>query len=407
MTIFGIIWMAIIVYCFFSKDIEKMLFLALTSMIFQSTNMIVINEISMGPQIVTCTFFLIKCILIRKEWSKISINKINIGATMIICSVIISSLINNTLGKNILKIVQLIIYMLTFFNVSYFYKFIEIKNITKFLKNLTVFVLSIGIIQILSSGSIIQRIPVISELFFNERAQNIYYWHNNYFRLTSVFMEPSYCGCFLVGVFFYFCSIYKSNDIRMLILLIATLIGIIMTQSTTAYLSVFIVSIIFLIWGKNKYVKRILISSVVIFMVLMILFGSNLLDKVIFSKANSGSSLTRTNWNQNAIEAFKKSKIIGIGYKNLRASSIIYSILGELGIVGLISYIFFNFQIYKKIFKTKKSEIVGLSYSIVAITICQIISCPDLDLCIYWLFLDLVSLSGMKFKNREAFDEKR
>lgn len=400
MTIFGVLWLIIIISCFFRKSIKFLLFITLFSMILQSTNVISYNGIMIGPQVITCFSFILRCILIKKDRSIIRINKIKIGLFLVFLSVILSSIINDSLVLNLLKIIQLAIYMITFLCIANISDKIDKDFIELFIKKTTIFILILGVIQILSSGNIIPRISIINNLFFNDTSLDVYYWHENYLRITSTFMEPSYCGSFLVASFFYFISIYKKNK-KNVILLISIFLEIILTQSTTAYASLVICGILFIIFSKNRQIKRIILPISIFVIFILFLFAYNLLDTVIFSKASSGSALTRGYWNKNAIKAFQTSRLFGIGYKNLRGSSIIYSLLGEIGIFGLISYLFFNLEICKQLLKKIELGSIGIRFSILSIIICQFISCPDLDLCVYWMFLYLAALSGIYLSNKK------
>ena len=125
----------------------------------------------------------------------------------------------------------------------------------------------------------------------------------------------------------------------------------------------------------------------------------DLLDSVVFSKSESGSYFTRLNMNNSAIQMFKSSPVLGKGYKSIRGSSIIYSILGELGICGFLIYILFNLSIFLPIVSKnfyKLSELnVGLRFSVMSACVCRIIACPDLDLCAYWFWLYCITKAAV------------
>ena len=72
MTIFGIIWILIILYCFFQKDIKYMVFITLFSMVLQCANVFAFENFSVGPQVVTNLIFVIRYFIHKK---KIIINK--------------------------------------------------------------------------------------------------------------------------------------------------------------------------------------------------------------------------------------------------------------------------------------------------------------------------------------------
>lgn len=395
MTIFGIIWIIILIFIFFQFDLKKMAFLTMFSMVLQCSNAIVIDKLMVGPHVITNIVFLMLYLFKKRNLKIDKPQKIRISILCIFLAIIISSIFNNTLDDNILKIVQISTYMLNFLLM---YKMrLEFNNqeIYKFIKHLSIFVLIIGFIQIMSSSNLIPRFTIINELFFNDRSYNVYYWHDNYFRFTSVFMEPSYCSCFLVGALFYFLSIWDNKTKKNYFLIGTLVIAILLTKSSSGYAAFGIGTILFLIFSKNKQIKKILLPLSIIGCIILLIFFRDTLNEVIFSKANSGSANTRYYWNKSALNAFNTSKIIGIGYKNVRGSSIVCSLLGELGIFGLLSYAFLNAQLIIPIFNKKYQknlQFAGIRFGILAIIIIQIIAVPDLDLCIYWLFLDILAI---------------
>ena len=100
---------------------------------------------------------------------------------------------------------------------------------------------------------------------------------------------------------------------------------------------------IFLASSKEKKLKFEIIMASVVGFAIMYLFFFDVLDLVIFSKASSGSGVARHGWNVIAMREFNTSPFWGVGYKMSRGSSIIYTILSELGILGMIVYTILNF----------------------------------------------------------------
>lgn len=404
MTAFGLIWLYLIFFCYTRKNIKYMVYLTLYSMVIQSSNVISIGNLSVGPQIITniafiFLYFINNCSMKIKKNTMYS----NILILMFGC-VIISSILNNSLIINLLKIMQLLTYMISFSIMVKLYNKIDKEDIHNCFRNITIFVLVMGIIQFITTSGILPRIPVISYLFYNEHTENVYYWHQNYNRLCSTFMEASYCGSFLVGAFYYFISIWKNNN-KYPIIIVLLIIEIILTKSSSTYLSMIICGFALSIVSRNKKSKRFFISVSLISIIVLFVFYYDILNAVIFSKASSGSAITRNYWNMNALKGFKQSKLIGVGYKNLRASSIIYSLLGELGILGIFLYIIFNLLICLPLLKKniyKESYKSGIRFAVLGVIITQIVACPDLDFCVYWMFIYFVGLYGVKIYNNKS-----
>lgn len=90
-----------------------------------------------------------------------------------------------------------------------------------------------------------------------------------------------------------------------------------------------------------------------------------------------------------------------------RGSSIFYSLLGQMGIIGLTIYFIFNLFIYLSgIIGSKYSDTIltASKFGVLTTMVCQIIACPDLDLCTYWIWLYIFSfvLRSLKQNFRES-----
>lgn len=400
MTIFGVLWILLIVFCLCKQDIKYMLSLTLFSMVLQCSNVIQMGSLSVGPQVITNIAFIIMMLLITLKHHTIKIRRlrlVSLSLFLLVFIVIISSYMNGILSSSGMKILQIIIYAISFCIIQRLSEKVDKEYQYNMIRKITVFILVMGVIQILITANIIPRISLIKVLFYNEDAYNVYFNHNNYYRLMSTFMEPSYCGCFLVGSFFYFLSTWRGSK-RDSWLLIWLAFEILLTQSSTAYGALAIVGLLFLLQSDNKKVKKVVIPLCILVLVFMLTIGYEILDAVILSKASSGSANTRYYWNQAAIEAFNSSKILGTGFKSTRASSIIYSLLGELGILGFGAYLLLNISICISVINIKRytPQYIAACYALLAVVVGQIIACPDLEFCVYWLFLDFVGLCSLK-----------
>ena len=102
---------------------------------------------------------------------------------------------------------------------------------------------------------------------------------------------------------------------------------------------------------------------------------------------------------------FESSKYIGVGYKSVRASSMYYSLLAQVGIIGFVIYIFYNLlaivtMIQKK--NRKRFGYIGVRFSLLAVIVGQFIACPDFEFCVYWMFLYVLALHGIERINLKS-----
>lgn len=394
MTLFGIIWVLLLAYVFLKKDIKYILFLTLLSMVFQSTNVLDFHSFSVGPQVITNIVFIIKYILEYKTIKISCFSKIESYVLLLFVIVLLSVFFNNTFELAFFKVLQLLVYIISFICFYNIKNKIDTVFINKSIKYIALFVLIMGIIQIITTTGILPKSSLISILFYNDHGSSVYYWLPGYDRLCSLFMEASYCGCFLIGILFYFISIWKKGEKHYFIILL-TLLELLLTRSSTVYLSFGICFILFLFISKNKEIKKILLPLCITGCLVMLIFFPSVLDEVLFSKLQSGSANTRHYWNMNALEHFKNSIIIGTGYKSVRASSLFISLLAEIGVLGTLCYCSMNFNICINLFKKNRNTdlyISGICFAIFSIVCSQFIACPDLDFCVYWLFMFLFAL---------------
>ena len=410
MTLFGIIWILLIFFCFLHKDIKYMLFLTIISMLIQCSNVFNFPNLRCGPQIITSFAFIIKSLLYKDIDKEVDNN--NMGIPLLIIYIFINYLlINSNSGANILNLIQIAIYTITFIRIKIVYKFISDEFIDKCIKYITYIILFVGFFNIFINLLGLSKNNIIGILLFNDsKNPNIYYYMNST-RFYSTFMEPSYVAGLLCGLFLYYhikCNELSSTSN----ILIEVLLGlaIILTKSSTAYGT-------FLIIMSTYYLKNIkkrstwfyIFAGIIIFA--LIFTCTDILNQVIFKKSVSSSARVREIWNNQARNAFYIKPIFGNGYKTLRASSLYLNILGELGAVGLIIY----FNIIRKFLfpilhnKDKKNNII-YNYLVLALIISQLIACPDLDLCSFWLVMYIYKMNSVhsltnKYKMEEKYEK--
>ena len=208
-------------------------------------------------------------------------------------------------------------------------------------------------------------------------------------------LQPSYFAAFIVGAFYFLLSYkrkWKSNYFLMLVVVME----ILLTQSSTAYGAFIIIGMIFVAFTDELSLKQkaTVIGIGLIGLIILYVGFYSVLDTVIFSKSGTASYRQRERFNTKAWNAFISSILLGVGYKQVRGSSIILSILGQTGILGLISYTLFNLSFVRRNRYTVDNNpqlYSAVKLSLLSAVATQIIACPDLDLCSYWVWAIIVS----------------
>ncbi len=396
MTFFGLLWFVIVLYSFSRSDMKYMFFVTLLFMTFQCDNVLKMGEFSVGPQLLTSLVFLIKVFIHKK--GKITCRcgegRLLLVSFLLLGAVIASCVYNGTLGAKILPVLQLTVYIFTFLSMLLMAREMKEETLYQIIRTIVIFLLIVGVGQLLTTTELLPLRPLLKAFFYNDNASNVMFHTAGYRRIMSTFMEPSYYAGLLVGAFTYFLSLqdhWREN----ILLFIGILFEIIMTMSTTAYVSLLITGILFVICsGKIRMRYKIGIVILAVLGSFVFCFGFfHMLNQVIFSKLETGSYITRSKWNEAALRSYKSSVWFGVGYKNARGSSMITTLLGETGRLGLIAYLLFNAVIVAPLFtdaftRHKYSKFyIGMVFAILSVILCQLIACPDLDLCTYWFWI--------------------
>lgn len=385
-TLFGVIWVIILIAFF--KNTKNILFLILLAMSLQCVDCIRVAGIGIGPHIITCCFYLAITFhtKIKKSKDKLFI----ISGVVLFLTIIISLSINNVLNiSTLFKAIQFLTYLLT---ANSFVKNtrLEILEIKEVINKLMVFLLLMGLIQLLMTMNLLPRIWLVNELLYNN-VNNVAFYNNHYFRICSTFMEPSYYAPFLCSMFFYY---YNETGKKERTIILAIIVEIILTFSSTAYAALIISFILYMLIDMfyTKTLKKKNIAFIVVGLIcfVLLLVSTDVLEKVIFNKSTSVSAIVRNQWNERALESFYSSPLFGVGYKQSRASSIINCLLGELGIIGLSSYLLMILGLIKII--AEKQNTLLYIIMILTVLICQIVAIPDIDLSSAWLVIFICCL---------------
>ena len=265
------------------------------------------------------------------------------------------------------------------------------------LRGVIIFVAVVGILQWLATMDILPIKRILKILFYNDDSMNIYFNENDYYhnsRVYSTFMEPSYLAGFAVGAFYYLLSLkekWKSNTPLFIILLIE----IVLSTSSTAYAAIVLVGVIFIVNARQISLTKkctLVFGAVIAFAVLYLQYYE-LLEKVLFNKWNSNSGVARRIMDNDALNAFYSSKLLGVGYKCVRGSSVLYSMLGEIGIIGTVLYTTTNAALYIPIINNRlirsklPNNYTAVLFGLLSAFVCLIIAVPDIDMCTYWFWM--------------------
>ena len=407
-TFFGIVWLLILAIIAYVRDLENMVALLIFSMVLQCDNVVLFGEKGIGPQLITSVYFCFFHFLVpeRNIVRKDFLSKPFIILLFLLCCYIgINAVIHRTLSQSFNDIIIIYVYLFTSICLYRVRKSISSKQIWNIIKKLYLFLLIVGVLQFLATTHIIPKF-LLSELLYNDNSDVVYFNTKGiYARITSTFMEPSYFSgllCGLIGISIYNKKLFKYSCYSYIYVLVG-IIELILTFSTTAYLTFVCVLIALVIIDQRQQNLLKYLPFMSILFLFVVITWDTLISEIIVNKLESNSGVERHGWDLIAFEAFLNNPFFGVGYISVRASSVILTILANLGLVGLFLYLVSLFSCFLFVFvKRIRNNSLSISARLIlfSVLISQIIACPDLSLCTFWLSVYLVVITDTIDKNK-------
>ncbi|MBB3344864.1 hypothetical protein [Luteimonas sp. RC10] len=278
--------------------------------------------------------------------------------------------------------------------------------------------ISIGAILVLLFGawrlaSLLSGIYFPSEILYSSgiKAENVDQTINGIYRVSSTFTEVSYLGVYLVSALAYFLRYaYATKSLMSLLISAAITLLIAITTSSTAYLSAAVLIACFLAFvvvkeiGKGRLSKRTLATlslSLLAAFIMVLYFSDNtivrsVVDLSITTKASSGSATHRGAADIRALQIVYETFGLGVGLGANRPSSLITSIVSNLGIIGLTLFLTFVYQILKVTARvanalpasesSHRAVLLAARWGFFFCFVSMAIAVPDLSFPIFWLW---------------------
>jgi len=423
-NLFGIFWIVLSIITFFKQQ-KYMGILFMFSFIFHANCIFIVGEQAISVSVFTGLILILKVLLTKPiiKNTKILRSWI-IFFVFAICISLFSSYFFKGIpifseyianGVNILitqpydgstglyRFLILVIYIFSASMLPSCFEKMKFDEFIKWYKRILTLVLVVGILQYII---VLFNLPIYTlyeKIFATDITafQSLTYYFRNP-RLFSTFNEPSYCATFLIASFWSCFLIDKKYNLK--IYLPFLLVEILLTRSTTAYVALIIGILIYLFTSKD--IKAFGNIFVIVLGISILVFVTGIykdIYSIIFEKATTNSGFTRSSWNKMAWQNFLDTNGIGMGYRTIRASSMFFNILGQLGIIGLCSFCYALWQsckaCYKSISKYFESKFAITFFMLVIVT--QLIACPDLDNSILWFAISLCIYVSSLVSNNE------
>jgi hypothetical protein len=247
-------------------------------------------------------------------------------------------------------------------------------------------------------------------------------------RVQATYQEPSAFAPFIVGVYsYYLYSTFKYKNLLHLTMTIVALILILLSASTTAYISTMILTLLVLYFNLPLRIKnytvyinpsRIIINVIIITAMLLIFMGVIfftigfdsfifLINEFLINKLDTASYKNRTIADLHALKLFVDTYGFGVGLGSNRPSSLLPFLLSQLGFVGTLLFLVFIYKIMYFTYKSlKNTEYFQYFFLIPAVLVSQLIAYPDITNPTLWQFIYICiifsSIFSRRFQNNES-----
>ncbi len=415
-TIFAYVWLAINIICM-GIGCKYQIYLLLFSCVLQADKLINIEQsnFSYGPAtLMTAVFIILRHILLALRSRIIVYKKDNYLSKLwrfFLYSFFITIVSAGILFKGLPIFSSQVVYTGYYFplkvsvraiylGILYFIycicariilydsKLLYEKDIIKVVEAISVFVIAVGILQYLQEAIGIGPTPVLSNLIYSQKINNAYY--SGKVRFFSTFLEPSYTAVFFAALFWF--RMVQGKKYNMLIT-IGLLGGMLCSLGMTGYGAFVFGGLAFLVVNTSfKKLLYIIMLGSVAFLTLYLL---GWWDVIIYALLQKQYSVTRFTWNRLALELFKQTRGVGVGYGVARANSLFINLLVKTGVVGTLLYFEARISELTKYWKLRKNNSIFLGLFLYSITVLagQIIGDPDLEFEVFWFGIFLYALT--------------
>ncbi|WP_447875014.1 O-antigen ligase family protein [Serratia fonticola] len=223
-------------------------------------------------------------------------------------------------------------------------------------------------------------------------------------RLAGTYSEPSSAGAFIASSLAPL--LFARRKFGSVLLGVFMIYLLILNRSSTAILTVVMSFLIFFIIRGTDSRKVLItlcllvISSVSIF----ILFGDTLLS-LYDQKMSSNSGVIRSWANQMSLSVIFDSYFLGVGLGSNRASSLLLTILTNVGFIGFSLFTMISYFLIKPLFN-KRNEPDSLFFIILFLgfVLGAFFSVPDISSPSFWMFLIYLASASSLLTDESKYD---
>ncbi len=238
-------------------------------------------------------------------------------------------------------------------------------------------------------------------------------------RISGTFTEPSVLACYLLGVCFYSIERQLSHRASFATSILGAIsaLCLLMTTSSTAYVGTAVGALLlFLRVRKDPIARQRLFPiccAVVLIFLLVISDGSArswiflVADNAIFSKASTSSFSERLSADMHAAWLCIQTWTFGAGFGSTRSSSAVATLLGNVGVWGMLLLVMFAMRIAALVrcqhhggHDGRSSDAAAIAASVVGMSVGCAVSNPDFNFLPLWINVSI--LIGVCLQGHQA-----
>lgn len=421
-----------IILAFFNN--KYLMYATLLLIGFTGSSIVNIGDLSIQPGYYLGTIFIIKQVIdIIKNKRKLEINKLMlIFIILCVCSIIMPKIVewmniqvinqdgeltNATFTSHNITQLMYLIYCFIFYIAMTDY----LKQNTEEMKNainyLIIGVVVVAVLGIYQELAYIFNLPF--DIIFRSNVNGNVQPYGSFVRIYSTTIEPSMLAYYLVAMLALIISIPEENiKHKYLIIALILLVGFGSTSSTflLGLVTTAIILIFNVITEKNKankernknILKRSLIVLLIGFICLAVIY---IINSDIVTNIFTGliQKITRSNLSgQERSSAFINHLIIGlqfpilgIGFGTVRSKDLLSTWICNIGILGTGIFIYYLFELVKRLRKNKSNIAYGVANFIIVVFICAFVSVPEPYNLFIWFMLAMGESLASSMKDKE------
>lgn len=434
MTLFGIIWIFILIFILF-KPTQYLIAALVFSSIFQATSVVNIGGRGVQPFFFTELFFILRFLIEPRNFKSVRVNNTIRILFLFLFICLISAIFypgifqgievypgnlgideNVEFGgkhlsyssSNMVQSLFLLVHVITFFIIYLKASVIDTYFIWKSIIFTTITFIILGFLQYFNFLN--PSIPFPSTFIFNndisEETTKTFTFDQalGLYRISGTFTEPSFAGAFISSSFWAF---FSQKGFRFKIITLLLFICLLFNLSSTGMVTFFAGAVVYTFLFRRKILIWVVLTIAILYIVVISVPSLNMiLNGILLDKLNTGSGINRTSADIFSWNLFLDTYGLGVGLGSHRTSSFLFNLLSNVGFVGSLLWFIFIFKLLKPVFKIRHNPEVLYVLVFSIVLLCgQIAGVSELNLGIMWMWIFVAVIVKEKYiKNKNNYN---